>query len=230
VAQVEFGSAQDHDELSHQQAEDTSAVGLLNKTQHTSLHMSDERNFGVPTAKTKPSKKKTKRSAAKKPAPVVLNVDVSKKRKKRPPRTAYSKENPSPHAFKPGESGNPGGKAHHADALLSKSLRVALADRAPAEVTQGFNLPSTASWSQVIARKLLILAIRGDLQAVAEIRALTEVAKVHASLDVNDPGAAPPLIEICFVESNGDGRPAAGLIIDAKPGSVSPALPGAATD
>jgi hypothetical protein len=167
------------------------------------------------------------KKTAKKHTPIVVNVDTTKKRTKTLARTAYSKENPSPHAFKPGESGNPGGKPRNVDQLLSKTLRVALCDRAPDEVAEGFHLPRGASWAQCLTRRLLIMAVRGDLQAMREIREATEGLKVHASLDVPDPNIPPPLFELVFIESNGDGRPASGITIEAESATPPPALPAA---
>jgi len=164
-----------------------------------------------------------KKLPKKKPAPIVVNVDGTKKRMKKLARTAYSKENPSPHAFKPGQSGNPGGKPRLVDHLLSKTLRVALCDRAPDEVAKGFSLPSGSSWAQCIARKLIYMAVRGDLQAMREIREATEGTRVHASIDFPDPAAVPPVVEIVFIEANGDGRSAPGITIEAE-SAAPPAL------
>ncbi len=140
------------------------------------------------------------------------------RRKKNPPRTAFKKGGPNPHAFVAGNgSPNPGGKPRLVDHLLSKSLRVALCDRAPDEVAKSFNLPSGASWAQCIARKLIYMAVRGDLQACREIREATEGTRLHADLTFPDPSAAPPVISVVFLDSDGDGRPAPGMTIEAKP-------------
>jgi Family of unknown function (DUF5681) len=153
-------------------------------------------------------------------------VTTNKLRKKNPPRTAFKKGGLNPFAFQPGQSGNPGGKVKPTDHLLSKSLRVALADRASDDVCKALGLPIHSSWSQCLARKLVYMAIRGDLAAIAEIRALTEISKVHATIDTTDGGLPPPLFEVVFVDAV-DGRPAPGQVIDARPAAVLPALPGA---
>jgi hypothetical protein len=145
----------------------------------------------------------TKKKTAK--LKTVAGVTIAPKRKKQGAnRTSYSKARPSSHAFQPGESGNVGGKAHHADALLSRSLRVILANRAPNEVADAFKLPHGASWSQCIASKLIFLAVRGDLQAIAEIRNFTETSKMSMDLDFSG-GAMGVIPEIVFLESNGAG-------------------------
>ena len=177
----------------------------------------------MPNATAK--KKAANKPAKKKPAPIVVNVDVTKKRKKNLARTAYSKENPSPHAFKPGESGNPGGKSRLIDHLLSTKLRIALCDRAPDAVAEGFNLSPGASWAMCIARRLLIMAVRGDLSAVQLIHAATEGTNSKISIDFPDAANVPPLFEIVFVNAV-DGRPAPGITIEAENAAPPPpALP-----
>ena len=102
------------------------------------------------------TKKKTK-----KPVPLAVTIDITKKRKRNPPRTAFSKTNPSPHEFQPGNVPIcPGGKPRATDHLLSKSLRIALCDRAPDEVCTALGLPPHSSWSQVLARKLTEFLLR----------------------------------------------------------------------
>jgi hypothetical protein len=46
-----------------------------------------------------------------------------------------------------------------------------------------------------------------------QIRQFTEGNRIHASVDFQDPGVAPPIIEIVFVDAV-DGRPAPGITID----------------
>jgi len=130
---------------------------------------------------------------------------ASKLRKKNAPRTAYSKENPSPHAFQPGQSGNPGGKARLVDVHLSRSLRIVLADRAPDEVCTAMGLPTHSTWSLCLARKLVHMAVRGDLAALVEIRTATEGNRISADLSFLDGGEAPKILEVVFMESNGAG-------------------------
>ncbi|MGP8252719.1 MAG: DUF5681 domain-containing protein [Terracidiphilus sp.] len=164
------------------------------------------------------TKKKTK------PKKVAGVSVVSKPRKKNAPRTAYSKEHPSPHAFQPGVSGNPGGKARLVDAHLSRSLRIVLADRAPDAVAEAMNLPKGASWSMCLARKLVYMAVKGDLMALREIRESTEGSRISADFKFPEAGETSPLIELVFVSSDGDGHPAPGSIIEAKSAAL-PELP-----
>jgi hypothetical protein len=89
---------------------------------------------------------------------------------------------------------------------------VDLASRAPDDVAAAFKLGKGASWSMCIARKLIFLAVHGDLGAVSEIRNFTESA--HVSLDFPDSSSPVPLIELVFVSSDGAGHPAPGQMID----------------
>ncbi len=179
----------------------------------------------MPKVSTKKNTPKARKRAA--TPPLHLNVSVKPStRKKTVPRSAYSKTNPSPNQFKPGQgSPNPGGKPRQFDHLLSRSLRVCLADRAPNAVAEQLNLNPGASWSQCLAHRLVHLAMRGDLTALQLIHAATEGSRTHVSFDPPDSADTPPIFELVFIESNGDGRPAPGVVIDAKPAGPLPALP-----
>jgi len=127
------------------------------------------------------------------------------------------------------DRGNPGGKPK-TEHLLSKALRVALADRAPDAVAEALQLPKGASWGIVLARKLLVMAVRGDLAALVEIRTATEGTRSHTSMAFTDedgnPQDGPQLIKIVFVESDGNGYPAPSSTIEGDAQSTAlPALP-----
>jgi hypothetical protein len=147
-----------------------------------------------------------------KPKKVVVHLG-EKARKKVVPRTAYSKEHPSPYAFKPGESGNSAGKKKSETRLLSKALNAYLSDRAPEEVARSLGLPSNApgehynySWALCLGRRILNKAMIAEPWAVDAIIKLTE--PVHARLDLGfgGEGEAPQIMELVFVEADGDGR------------------------
>jgi hypothetical protein len=173
--------------------------------------------------------------AKKKPQRVTVNLS-GKPRKKTVPKTAYSKEHLSPFAWKPGECGHyAGGRQHSETRLLSKSMNVYLADKAPEEVSRGCGLPANGpkgslnySWAQCLARRILVAAIKLEPWAIDQVVRLTEPQR--ARLDVFGGGLsgeaedAPPLIQLVWVESDGDGHPKYNTI-DGMP----PALP-AATD
>jgi hypothetical protein len=126
-------------------------------------------------------------------------------RKKRLSSTVFKPGNS--HRFAKGVSGNPEGCKPHTgrDALLSRSLRVSLSDRAPDSVAEAMQCSKGASWSQCIAKKLIVMAIRGDLGAISEIRNFTESA--HVALDLDFPvSKTPQLFELVFVPGV-EGRP-----------------------
>jgi hypothetical protein len=147
--------------------------------------------------------------------------------------TKFSKGNE--HRFEPGVSGNPGGKPKSSEArLLSKAMRVQLSWRAPNEVATQLGLEPGASWAQCISMRLIRLAIReGDVSAMRELREATEGTRSHASMAFTDedgnPQDTPPLIELVFVQSDGNGYPVPGYSIDGKPAMPS-ALPAATRD
>jgi hypothetical protein len=146
-----------------------------------------------------------------KKTPKRIVVDLTKKPRKRTvPNTAYSKDNPSPFAWKPGESGNSAGKKRNETRLLSRACNVYLADRAPSEVSKALGLPSTASWAQCLARRLMNLAVRGEQWAYDQLARLTE--PMRARLDVygnsfdSEDAETPPLMRIAFIRSDGNGN------------------------
>jgi hypothetical protein len=160
------------------------------------------------------------------PKPVKV---IKKQRRKNPPRTAYSKEHPSPHAFKKGECTNPGGKRKTGDDLVGKWLTIDSSDRAPDSMCASLSLPPGSSWGRVLARRLMYFAMNGEAWAYAEIREYTQGSRVNlfGSIAVGgDPGDAPSLIQIQFVESDGNGRMKEPLTIEGS----QPALPASAVD
>lgn len=137
---------------------------------------------------------------------ITLNIE-HKERRKNPPRTAFKKGGPNPHAFKPGQSGNPtGGKPKDQLRPVSKSLCIALNTRAPDAVAKALGCSRGASWSQCLAQKLIYQAVRGDLAAANIIIQATEGTSSRIEL-TGEMGDRPGQIEIVFLESDGAGRP-----------------------
>jgi hypothetical protein len=71
---------------------------------------------------------------------------------------------------------------------------------------------------------LCTAAASGDVAACREVRECTEGSR--SRLDVYepiDPEAALPVLEVVFVESDGDGRPKGAHIVD---GNVNQVIPG----
>lgn len=149
-------------------------------------------------------------------------------RKKNRPSTAFMPGNP--HRFEKGVSGNPGGKPKTAESrLLSRAMRVQLSWRAPDDVALQLGLTAGASWAQCISMRLIRLAIRdADVSAMRELREATEGTRQRFEIfdDEGNPQETPPLIELVFVNADGDGHPAPGQVID---GNVVTALPAVTT-
>ncbi len=155
------------------------------------------------TKKPKSSSKSSGKGKPKKIAGVFVTPVAP--RKKNPPRTAFKPGGPNPHAFKKGESPNPGGKPARADARLSRSLLINLSAHAPNDVTEAMKLPKGASWSACLARRLINLALRGDLEAMRLIAHAT--GDLHNNVHIFDESITDrPIIEIVFVDGI-DGRP-----------------------
>ena len=137
-------------------------------------------------------------------------------RKKNPPKTAYKKGEPNPHAFKPGQSGNPTGKSPLAEHLLSKNVLIALNNRCPDAIAERLELPKGSSWSQALAAFLLRRAFDGDHweAAISLIARLTEGNQNSAMQDEFEQmrramaaggGGSGPRMLISFLESDGAG-------------------------
>jgi hypothetical protein len=133
-------------------------------------------------------------------------------RKKVVPRSAFKKGAPNPHAFQPGESGNPTGKAKNDLKLVSRSLREQIANRAPFKVAQALDLPEGSSWAQCIAARLLRVALTGDVQSIRLLAELTEGRSAPFGVSIGlegeteFPGAARPMIHVHFTDSDGNGN------------------------
>jgi hypothetical protein len=151
----------------------------------------------------------------KKPSKVIVHLDKKKPRAKRLPRTAFKKGNTQ--GFHPGQSGSPGGKPKSGEKrLLSKAMNIFLSDRAPDEAGKAVGLPpnppsSTSyiySWAQILAKRILNLAVRGEAWAVSEISRLTE--PVHSRLtlggfDSEGTEETAPVMRLAFIRSDGNG-------------------------
>lgn len=133
---------------------------------------------------------------------------VPTERRKNPPRTAFQKGGPNPHAFQPGnEPANKGGGPHKMH-LVSRALKVHLANRAPRKWTMALGISSHASIGQCLSYSLVRRAIGGDLQAASLVLQYTEGApKQHLTFDDVSSEQGDRRVEVVFIESDGDGRP-----------------------
>ena len=150
--------------------------------------------------------KKTKARRTKKQK---LDVEFTPRipRKRRPPRTAYSEESPSPYAFQPGQSGNPsGGRPKDENRLVSRALKFQLNNRAPDVVSKALGLPRGASWAQCLAASLIRRSVKGDMSAASLIVQTIEGTKSQVEF-IDQGESIPRRVSIEFVESDGNGHP-----------------------
>lgn len=152
---------------------------------------------------------------------IKVSTTTTPPRKRKVSSTVFTKEHPSPHAFKPRdpETGeidpriNREGKPKNQTTLLSRSLRKQLAAPAPKEVAEGLGLERNASWSMCITHYLLRAALSRDtfLQAIEIIGRLTEPKGPQTAIGISfnedeDTGQAKPTIAVHFTTSDGDGH------------------------
>jgi hypothetical protein len=74
--------------------------------------------------------------------------------------------------FAPGQSGNPSGRP--CTSLLTGMLRNLLPLPIPAQLARELDLPSTSTWAEAIAMRLLRDAANGNIAAIREIYDRTE--------------------------------------------------------
>ena len=153
--------------------------------------------------------------------PIKVSTTTTPPKKRKVSSTVFSKEHPSPHAFKPRdpETGeidpriNREGKPKNQTTLLSRSLREQLAAPAPKEVAEGLGLGRNASWSACITTYLLRASLSRDtfLQAIEIIGRLTEPKGPQTAIGIAfaedaETGHVGPKIDVHFVTSDGTGR------------------------
>lgn len=140
-------------------------------------------------------------------APKKIGIElITKTRKRTAPRSAFSKDRPSPAAFKPGESGCPGGKPKEGK-LLSRSIRVALADRCPKAICEQLGMSEFSSWAQVLAQALLRQALRGDTSATKLILEASEYRTgMGFAVEFGEGESSErPVLNVVFTSSDGNG-------------------------
>jgi hypothetical protein len=117
--------------------------------------------------------------------------------------TAYTVERPSPYNFKPGQSGNPTGKAKNPFLPLSRALKVQLNKRAPNAECLALGLPIYSTWSEVVAAMLTRQAAKGDVASARLLCELTEPKGALATAFTNPDGTpyAPPVMQVRFLAS-----------------------------
>jgi hypothetical protein len=153
----------------------------------------------------------------------------AEKKQRKVPSTAYSTENPSPHAFQPGQSGCPGGKPNQYRAL-ARALRASGAGRATDAECDALGLPRGSSKLQVSAERVMWTMRKGktseQLQAVevyARLCGEYAATKLQLGFDPDFDGegenAGPPRLIVEFVTSQHDleQERLTGRLIDAPP-------------
>jgi hypothetical protein len=137
---------------------------------------------------------------------IELHIE-QRERKKTAPRSAFGPNNP--YRVQPGQVLNPrGGKPKDEHRLVSKALKVQLNTRAPDAVTQTLHLSRGSSWAQCLAARLMIqAAVKGDVSAANAVIAATEGRRAFSEFVDASASEQPTEIQICFVESDGNGRP-----------------------
>lgn len=148
--------------------------------------------------------------------------------KRKPNSGSFSKERPSPNAFEPGQSGNPGGKPREYRAL-ARALRADGAGRAEDALCDHLGLPRGSSRIQAQSRRIWRLMNYGEpsiaLEAskfYAQLNGENAPSKLALGLDPDAMGeeagefAPGPRLQVVFVSSESDlARDiAAGRIID----------------
>jgi len=173
-------------------------------------------------------------------------TELNQQKKRRVPSTAYSTEHPSPNAFQPGQSPNPGGKPSGYRAL-ARALRISGAGRAPNAECDVLGLPHGSSKIQVAAERIVHTMRRGtpseQLQACELFARLTgEFAPTRLALgfdpDMGEEGEegsiGGPRLIVNFVSSQHDleKERVEGKLIDRPPLSrdIDPAAAAAARE
>jgi hypothetical protein len=156
----------------------------------------------------------SKSKKAKPKIKVIADVPIAppKPRKKTVSSTAYSKEHPSPHAFKPGISGNPLGRYPGVgEHLFSRNAPKVLGARAEDDLCTALGLPKHSSVSMCILRRCALDAARNsDPTTRANARdfllRVTEGTKLNVNAGIDFSGEGKGFMELIFIDGV-DGRP-----------------------
>ncbi|MGB8028141.1 MAG: hypothetical protein WCF30_00625 [Terracidiphilus sp.] len=116
--------------------------------------------------------------------------------------------------------------------LLSKTLRAMLSDPAPHALCRALGVPINSSNAFCIASRLVTMSALGDLEAVRLLAILTEGMNPRNGLALEldelqkNPDSVAPILRVCVVESDGDGRPKLGQSFDGVPFDLEQAVRG----
>jgi hypothetical protein len=90
--------------------------------------------------------------------------------------------------FRPGQSGNPGGRPRKRP--ISERYAVMVETQLPKDVCRKLNLPEGATYGDALAMGQVNAAMRGDTSAAREIREAVE-GKVTARHEISGPDGGP---------------------------------------
>ena len=151
-----------------------------------------------------------------------------KPRKKNPPRTAFKRGEPNPHAFQPGSgSPNPGGKPRpELDKILSRALRERLNTRAPDATCASCQVPHHSSWAQCLAA-IIVRKASTEAAFLQLLLSYTEgLPKASLALDSNISGDMPEGGDCIIVNFVASSHPEAATlnVVETPPDHMPPPL------
>jgi hypothetical protein len=134
----------------------------------------------------------------------IVIVGTGARRKLRPRGKPFKKGERHAFQFKPGQSGNPGGKPK-IHQRMGVAYAAILAEAVPDEVALAAGIPLGSTWAMAIARGIVARAARGDVRAAREVREVTEgkVTKKQKIEGNNGQPLQPPLLHIHFTKPPG---------------------------
>jgi hypothetical protein len=114
----------------------------------------------------------------------IVIIGTGARPKLRPRGRPFKKGEGHAFQFKPGQSGNPGGKPK-IQQRMSAEYDAFLARAIPDEVALAVGLPPGSTWAEAIASAVIARAACGDVSAAREVRDVTEG---HVPPSVNQEG------------------------------------------
>jgi hypothetical protein len=132
----------------------------------------------------------------------VVVVGTGTRQKLRPRGKPFKKGERHAFQFKPGQSGNPGGKPKIHQRMRSE-YDALLARIVPDEILESLGIPPGSTWAAAVALGVAGRAAAGDSNAAREMREATEgkVTERHEVVAKNDQPVQLPTLVIDFVES-----------------------------
>lgn len=125
------------------------------------------------------------------------------KQKAKPRGKGFQKGNQFGRKIKPGQVLNPNGclGKSRGTKILSQVYTIGLEEQAPAELANAVGLES-GTWAEIAGRVLIRNAVKGDIQAIKELREVTE-GKIPDKVYLTGNEGAPltaPVLHVQFVD------------------------------